>query len=301
MRIAISGSSGFIGTHLRRSLTARGDEVIAMVRSGTPSGAAISWDPRNARLDPDDLRSVDVVVNLAGPGIADHRWTESYRRELVEARVAATTLIADTLAELAAAGEGPKALISASAIGWYGDRGDEKLDESSDPGVGFLPDLCQRWEAATGSAADAGVRVATLRTGTVLGDDGGALPKLLRLFRLGVGGRLGGGKQWMSWISIDDEIGAIQFLIDGDAAGPFNLTAPEPVQNSEFTTTLASVLRRPAVLPVPAFAPRVLLGRQLADALLFDSARIYPAALEQHGYQFQHRDLRAALEHVIGT
>ena len=236
------------------------------------------------------------MVHLAGAGIGDGRWTESRKRVLVESRTRSTALLAGALAGL---DHQPRVLVSASAIGYYGDRSDEILTEQSPRGDDFLASLCVRWEAEASPAAEAGVRVVCARTGLVLSKEGGALPKLLPLFKLGLGGRFGSGAQWWSWITLDDEIRAIAWLLEKDIRGPVNLTAPNPVTNREFTRILGAVLSRPARLPVPRFGPRLLLGSELADALLFTSARVQPAVLESSGFAFSHSDLEVGLRHML--
>jgi uncharacterized protein (TIGR01777 family) len=301
MKIAITGSSGLIGTALRRSLEADGHAVVRVVRGATGSAArtepgAVAWDPTGGTIDAGGLEGLDGVVHLAGAGIGDKRWSDERRLELVLSRTKGTALLAETLAGL---DRPPPVLVSGSAIGYYGDRGDELLTEQSEPGDDFLARLCIDWEAATTPAADAGIRVTTIRTGLVLSTDGGALPKLLPLFRLGLGGRFGSGRQWWSWIDGADEVAAIRFLLEHDVRGPVNLTAPGPVTNAELTKVLGHVLSRPTVLPVPAFGPRLLLGKDLADSLLFTSARVQPAALEAAGFAFRQPELEAAFRTLL--
>lgn len=295
MHIALTGSSGLIGTALRSRLTSAGHTVSPVVRRPGAPGE-ISWDPVAGTIDENALSEVDAVVHLAGAGIGDKRWTDAYKREILESRTRTTTLIAETLANLDG---GPSVLLSASAIGIYGDRGDEQLDESSDPGNGFLPDVCLAWEGSTAAAAAAGVRVAHLRTGIVLSTDGGALAKQLPLFRFGLGGRFGSGRQWQSWISIHDEVAAIEHLLTSEVSGPVNLTAPTPVANRDFADTLARVLRRPSFLPVPSFGPKLLLGRELAESLLFEGQRVLPGVLTHDGFEFAHPELEAALVALV--
>ncbi len=297
MRVGITGSSGLIGTALAGHLRSAGHEVVAVVRRSARGADELSWDPSAGTIDVDAVRRLDAVVHLAGAGIGDKRWTDEYKRVLLESRTATTSLLASTLAGLGA--DGPQVLISGSAIGFYGERGDEVLDESSPAGDGFLADICVQWEAATEPAEAAGIRVAHIRTGIVLSRHGGALKKMLPLFKLGAGGRFGNGTQWMSWISIDDEIGAIEHLLTSSVTGPVNLTAPAPVRNAEFASTLGSVLKRPSFLPVPSFGPKLLLGGELADALLFDGQRVTPRVLGDDGYTFRHPDLTAALRAVL--
>lgn len=298
MRIGITGSSGLIGTALSEHLRSAGHDVTAIVRRAAAGPSELAWDPAAGTIDRDALATLDAVVHLAGAGIGDRRWTDAYKRTLVESRTVTTDLLASTMASLGA--EGPQVLISGSAIGYYGNRGDEEVDETSAPGPGFLAEICVAWEAATAPAEAAGVRVAHIRTGIVLSAKGGALRKMLPLFKLGLGGRFGRGDQWMSWISIDDEVRAIEHLLTADVAGPVDLTAPNPVRNREFASTLASVLGRPALLPVPAFGPKLLLGGELADALLFDGQRVLPKVLLADGYEFAHEGLEAALRTVLG-
>lgn len=295
MRIAITGSHGLIGSALISRLAGLGHDVVRLVRG--PAGPDdISWDPVAGRLEASDLIGVDAVVNLAGAGLGDHRWTDDHRRELRDSRIKSTTLLAESIAEVDG---GPRVLLSGSAIGFYGDRGDEQLDESSPPGDGFLARLAADWEASTSSARST-ARVVHLRTGIVLAGHGGALPRMLPLFRLGLGGRFGSGRQWMSWISLTDEVGAIVHLLSSDVDGPVNLTAPQPVRNAEFADTFGTVVRRPTVLPVPAFGPRLLLGRERADSLLFESQRVTPAVLLDDGYEFEHVVLESALHAALG-
>jgi uncharacterized protein len=296
MHVAITGSSGLIGSALRARLEDRGHRVVPVVRRAATSGE-IAWDPQRGKLDPADLAGVDAVVNLAGAGIAGHRWTESYKREILDSRTRTTSLISQAIAD---AEGGPRVLLSGSGIDVYGDRGDEILDESSSPGTGFLADVCERWEASTAAAEAAGVRVAHLRTSMVLSARGGALAKMLPLYRLGLGGRMGSGKQWVSWISIDDEVGAIEHLLDSDAQGPINLAAPKPVTNADFARTLGRVVKRPAILPLPSFAPKLLLGSELVETLLVEGKRVMPRVLEGDGYAFTHPTLETALRAVLG-
>jgi len=296
--VAITGSSGLIGTALRDALAGAGHRVVRVVRaaSGTVAGDSIRWDPPAGTIDAAGLEGVDAVVHLAGAGIGDHRWTAAYKRELRDSRLLGTALIARTVAGLQ---RPPAMLVSASGVDYYGDRGDEELTEKSTHGAGFLADLCQAWEAATAPAEAAGIRVAYLRNGMVLGRQAPALRRQLPLFKLGLGGRFGSGRQWQSWIHLDDEVAAIRHLIDGDHRGPANLTAPTPVRNRDFAKTLGRVLRRPAAVPVPKFGPRLVLGRELADTLLFESKRVLPAALLAAGFTFTHPELDGALRDLL--
>jgi uncharacterized protein (TIGR01777 family) len=301
VRITIAGSSGLIGTTLVRRLRSSGHEVVRLVRSpGTPGGDGserIAWDPPAGVLPREAIDGVDAVINLAGAGIGDRRWTEAYRRELVDSRLVTTTLLADAIA---ASPSPPSVFVNGSAIGWYGDRGDEPLDETSSPGSGFLADLCRRWEEATAPATGAGTRVVLIRTGIVLSADGGALAKQLPLFKLGLGGRFGSGRQWQSWITIDDEVAAVEHLLTADVHGPVNLTAPEPVTNATFTATLGRVLHRPAFLRIPSFGPKLLLGSELVETVLLSGQRVLPARLEASGFTFATPQLEGALRAVLG-
>lgn len=295
MKVAITGSHGLIGSALATSLTADGHQVLPVVRPGSAGnghGPVATWDVEAGTVDADALEGVDAVVNLAGAGIGDRRLTDERKRLVVDSRIDGTTLLSQALAGLE---RPPRALVSGSAIGYYGDRGDEVLTESSAPQPGnFLSDLCIDWEKATAAAATAGIRVAHLRSAMVLSAKGGALAKMLPVFKLGAGAKMGAGRQWWSWVSIDDEVAAIRFLLDNDIAGPVNLSAPEPVTNAEFTKALGKVLHRPTKLPVPSLGPRFLLGRDRADMLLFTSARVLPEKLEASGFEFRHGDIESA-------
>jgi uncharacterized protein (TIGR01777 family) len=295
MKIVISGSSGLIGTQLVAKLSNSGHEVVRLVRR-SPKAGEIQWNPKSGTLDASALEGVDAVIHLSGAGIGDKRWSDGYRKEILDSRTDTTALLAKTIASLS---RKPSVFLSGSAIGIYGARNDEQLTEVSTHGTGFLAEVCEQWEAAAKPAVDAGVRTVYLRTGIVLSPKGGALKKLLPLFKLGVGGKFGNGKQWQSWISIDDEIGAIEYLLTANVSGAVNLTAPNPVTNAEFTKVLASVLKRPAIVPVPTFAPKILLGGELADALLFTGQRVIPAALNASGYSFKHTTLESALRSLL--
>ena len=295
MKIVISGASGLIGTQLVAKLSSSGHEVVRLVRR-SPKPGEIQWNPKSGTLDAAALEGVDAVIHLSGAGIGDKRWTDGYRKEILDSRTATTALLATTMASLS---RKPSVFLSGSAIGIYGARNDEQLTEVSTHGTGFLAEVCEQWEAAAKPAVDAGIRTVYLRTGIVLSPKGGALKKLLPLFKLGVGGKFGNGKQWQSWISIDDEIGAIEHLLTANVSGAVNLTAPNPVTNAEFTKVLASVLKRPAIVPVPTFAPKILLGGELADALLFTGQRVIPAALNASGYMFKHTTLESAFRSLL--
>ncbi len=297
MDVVITGSSGLIGTALITALKADGHRPIRLVRRATSGADELTWDPAAGNIDAAGFEGVDAVVHLAGAGIGDKRWNEAYKKVLVESRTASTSLLASTLAGL---NNPPRVLLSGSAIGFYGDRGDETLTETSDAGEGFLADLTVKWEAAAQSAIDAGIRTAFLRTGIVQTPKGGALKKQLPLFKFGLGGKMGSGEQYVSWITLADEVSAIQHLLTADVSGPVNLTAPQPVTNAGYTDTLGSVLGRPTFLPVPAFAPKLLLGGEMGQALLFDSAKVLPSTLEASGFSFAHPDLETGLRAELG-
>jgi uncharacterized protein (TIGR01777 family) len=295
--VAITGSSGLIGTALIDALTAAGHRSLRVVRG--PAGAdAITWDPAAGTIDGAGLEGIDAVVHLAGAGIGDRRWTDAYKKELVDSRTDSTSLLARTVARLQ---RPPAVLVSASAVGWYGDRGDEVLDEASAPGTGFLPELCQQWEAAARPAGDAGIRVVHPRSGLVLSTRGGALKKQLPLFKFGLGGRMGSGRQWTSWISLPDEVSALVHLLTADRVGPVNLTTPKPVRNAEFTKALGAAVRRPTALPIPSFGPKLLLGSELAAVLLYEGQRVLPTALEASGFEFRLPTIDRALESLLAT
>jgi uncharacterized protein (TIGR01777 family) len=297
MRVAVAGSSGLIGSALCARLEQAGHEVTRVVRHPSSDGnRTTAWDPDNGTIDAQSLEGLDGVVNLAGAGVADHRWTPSRKQVVLESRTASSALLSKTLAGLK---NPPRVLVNGSAIGFYGDCGDETVTEEHGPGDDFLATVCRRWEAATAPAAKAGTRVVFARTGLVLATDGGALPKLLRLFHLGLGGRFGRGTQWWSWITLDDEVAALEWLLGHDHDGPVNLTAPSAVTNRDFTEALAGALSRPAVLPVPRFGPSILLGRELAGSLLFTSAKVRPAVLEAGGFVFGDPELGGALQRLL--
>jgi hypothetical protein len=296
MRIAITGSSGLIGTALRASLEADGHDVVRVVRSGGGPGT-VSWDLDAGTIDAAGLEGLDGVVHLAGEGIAEKRWTDDQKHRILESRTQGTTLLAEALAGLT---DKPPVLVSGSAIGFYGDRGDEQLTEASSAGTGFLPEVVQAWEAAAAPAEAAGIRVPKVRTGIVLAAHGGVLERLAKLARFGLLGKLGSGQQWMSWISLHDEVAAIRFLLEHEVAGPVNLTAPGPVTNEVLTKALGRVLKRPTFLPVPSFGPKLLVGAELADALLFEGQRVLPEALQEAGFEFRHHEIETTLRDVLG-
>jgi len=295
MKIVISGASGLIGKRLVEQLQQHGHDVVRLVRRAAGTGE-VMWDPKAGVLSASALEGADAVIHLSGAGIGDKRWTTSYKREILESRTITTNLIATTIANM---NRKPSVFLSGSAIGIYGPRGGEQLNEVSTDGTSFLADVCKQWEDAAKPASDAGIRTVLLRTGIVLTTKGGALKKQLPLFQLGLGGKFGNGKQWQSWISIDDEVGAIEHLLTANVSGAVNLTAPNPVTNAEFTSTLARVVKRHAFLPIPTFAPKAILGGELADALLFTGQRVLPAALNASGYQFVHPTLEVALRALL--
>jgi uncharacterized protein len=302
-RILVSGVSGPIGAALLPALRAGGCSVVRLVR-GTATGGArgaaendgqIVWDPARP-ISPDAVSGFDAVIHLAGESIIG-RWTAEKKRKIRESRVFGTSNLAIALANTKVK---PRVFISSSAIGYYGDRGDEILKEESAAGTGFLPDVCREWEVATEAAAKAGIRTVQIRTGIVLSTAGGALAKMLTPFRLGVGGIVGSGLQWMSWIDVQDMVGAIQHILKTDLLqGPVNLVAPTPVRNSEFTKTLASVLSRPAIFPMPAFVVKLVFG-EMGETVLLGSQRVEPGRLVASGYPFQFRDLRDSLKAMLG-
>lgn len=298
LRVAVTGSTGLIGTPLVRALRADGHTVLRLVRSRPVSGGdEVYWNPALGEIDTAALEGVDAVVHLAGENVGQPPWTEERKRRIRDSRVQGTTLIARTLAGLSPK---PRVLVSASATGWYGDRGDEVLTEASGPGTGFLAEVCQAWESSADPARDAGIRVVHPRIGLVLTKQGGVLERLLTPFRLGVGGKLGSGRQWMSWVALHDVLEAIRFALRADSlSGPANLTSPAPVTNDEFTRTLGHVLGRPTVLGVPEFALKLALG-QMADEALLASQRAVPDRLREAGFVFQYPDLEGALRVALG-
>jgi hypothetical protein len=294
-RILASGMSGSIGSALLPALQQQGHEVTRLTRGAASGPNQIAWDPAKP-LSPEAVSGFDQVIHLAGESIAG-RWTDSKKARIRDSRVEGTRHLAEALAKASAR---PRVFLSASAIGFYGDRHDEVLTEDSGSGAGFLPEVCRDWEGATRSAAEAGIRTAQIRTGIVLSSTGGALQAMLPPFKLGLGGRMGSGRQWWSWIDIDDMVGAIQQILKDDRMrGPFNLTAPTPVTNAEFTKVLAKVLSRPANFPMPTFAAKLAFG-QMGDELLLASQRVEPKKLLFNGYSFRYSDLRQSLQHVLG-
>ena len=297
-RIAISGASGLVGRPLVRLLRGIGHRVSPLVRRrGRDPEDRIYWNPADGVLDPADLEGFYGVVHLAGEPVAARRWSRAQRGRIRDSRVRGTRLLCETLAKLE---HQPEVLICASAIGFYGDRGAEPVDESSARGEGFLADVVSAWERETDVARKAGIRVVNLRIGVVLAADGGALAKMVPIFRKGVGGRLGSGRQFMSWVSLDDVTSVVDFaLLRSELSGPVNVVSPNPVTNAEFTKTLASVLGRPAVIPTPAFALRMAVGKRMADEILLGGAQVVPKTLQQHGFEWSHPDLEGALRHVL--
>lgn len=323
MRIVVGGASGLIGSALCSSLVARGDDVLKLVRytpdrsgkdtafwwdphtgrmiRGAPgeggSDVSYPWNPREGLLNPAALKGADAVVVLNGVPIADKRWSEERKALILSSRTDAVGSVARTMAAM---DDPPPILVTASAIGFYGDRGDDILDESTDVGVGFFADVCDAWEKAARPATDAGVRVVRARTGIVLSGRGGALKPMVPLFKLGIGGRIGDGKQWWSWVSDDDCIAAFEHCIDTDISGPVNIVAPNPVTNAEFTKALGEVLNRPTFLPTPKLALRAKLGGELAEAVGYVSHRVQPTALVDSGFEFQHETVDDALSAALG-
>jgi uncharacterized protein len=295
--VAISGARGLLGSALAASLRADGHRVLRFVRGGVTGVDAIGWDPDAGRIDAPALEGIDAVVHLAGESIGGRRWTAEQKRRIRESRTKGTALLA---AAVASRERKPRVFVSASAIGYYGDRGEELLTEVSASGDGFLADVCRAWEDETRSAIDAGVRTVNVRTGIVLAKHGGALKQMLLPFRLGLGGAQGSGRQWMSWIALDDEIRALRAAIDDERLrGPVNLTAPNPVTNAEFAHALGRALHRPTVLPTPMFPLKLRYGSELVDSLLLAGQRVMPARLETIGFPFRHPDLEPALDAIL--
>lgn len=296
MRVLISGSSGLVGTSLKRSLESDGHEVYSLVRREPRGSGEICWSPGGEGLDTHGLK-VDAVVHLAGESIAEGRWNEAKKARIRDSRVVGTRALCEAMACMA---EKPKVIVCASAIGYYGDRGDAVLTESASSGDGFLPDVCRQWEDAAEPARAAGIRVVSLRIGVVLSKDGGALSKMLLPFRLGVGGKIGDGGQYMSWVSLVDLVSMTRFAIDDEElSGPVNAVAPGAVTNLEFTKALGRALGRPTLFPLPAFVARLALG-EMADDLLLASIRVEPALLKERGFQFEHPEIDDALGAVLG-
>jgi len=295
MRIVVAGSTGLIGTALVPLLRQGGHEVLRLVRRRPSAPDERGWDPPAGTIDDDALEGADAVVNLCGVGLGDGRWTGEYKQLLRDSRIAATEVLAAAVAE-----RGVPVLVNASGANYYGDTGDRAVDETEPQGTGFLADLCADWEAAT--AAAKGARVVTLRSGVVISPAGGLVGQLRPIFALGLGGRLGSGRQYLPWISLDDEVGVIRFLLEQDAvSGPVNATGPETVTNAEFTSAFGAALHRPAVLVVPGFALRLVRGAELVEELILTGPRVVPAVLERHGYRFAHPTIDAALTAAVGS
>jgi uncharacterized protein (TIGR01777 family) len=297
MRVLVTGASGLVGAALVDALTKEGREVWSLVRRTPQAGAReIQWNPLKGVEDLNSLEGAGAVVHLAGENIAEGRWTDEKKARIRESRVRGTRVLSEALASLS---NPPKSLLCASAIGFYGDRGAEVLTEESEPGTGFLPDVCREWEAAAEPARERGIRVVYLRFGVIFSASGGALEKMLTPFKMGVGGKIGSGEQYMSWITLDDAIGVVKHaLTDETLSGPVNVVTPGPVTNLQFTRTMGRVLSRPAIFSVPAFAARLAFG-EMADAALLASERVEPSRLKQSGYVFQYPELEGALRHVL--
>ncbi len=296
MKILFSGSHGLVGSALIKSLEPEAHQIVRLVRHASNSETEVEWSPDRYSIALARLNDFDAVVHLAGESIASGRWDEEKKRKIRESRVKGTRLLSDALANLV---RPPKVLISASATGYYGNRGDEQLNEQSAPGDDFLSEVCVEWEKATELAKEKGIRVVNTRFGIILDKEGGALEKMLPPFRMGIGGRIGSGKQWMSWIALDDVVNAIKFALTNDGlSGPVNFVAPTPVTNAEFTKALGHVLSRPTFFPIPEFGVRLAFG-EMADALLLSSQRVLPSRLQETGFQFQHSQLLGALQRIL--
>ncbi len=296
MKVIVTGSHGLIGGELVAELGRRGHEVTRLVRGQAREGEA-AWDPVAGTIEAGKIEGHDAAVHLAGAGIGDRRWTDDHKRAVVESRVKGTSLLARTLAGLSSP---PEVLVSGSAVGFYGYDSDEEKTETSPRGRGFLAGAVAAWEEAAAPAAEAGIRVVNVRSGVVLTGKGGALKKQLLPFKLGIAGRLGSGRQWLSWISLHDEVAALLHVIDvRSLRGPVNVTAPEPVTNAEFTSTLGRVLRRPTFMPVPNVALYVLFGREMTEEMLLGGQRVLPVALQASGFSYAHPTIEPALRHAL--
>lgn len=299
--VAVTGSSGFIGSALVDALRADGHDVIRFVRREPSKPDEAGWDPSAGSIDREALARADAVVHLAGEGIGEKRWTQEQKRRIIQSRVEGTSTVARALADLAAADGVQPVLVSGSAVGYYGLRGDEILTEQSSAGTGFLAEVCKQWEASAKPAEDAGLRVVRIRTGIVLGRSG-AMGRMLPFFKLGLGGKLGSGRQWWSWVSLADEIGIIRHAIDTPGLeGPVNATAPNPATNAEITKGLGKALRRPAVIPVPTFALSIVMGKELTDEVIMAGQRVLPEVAQTSGYTFRHPTLEEGLRSAVAN
>jgi len=296
----IAGASGTIGTALEKYLLEKGNSVKRLVRRGESNDSEIFWDPKNNKLDPKRLTGIDAVVNLAGVGIGDKKWSQKRMDQILQSRIKATELLSETLSGLKS-DNGPAVLINASAIGYYGSTGTTRITEETKQGEGFLALVCSEWEKSTREAEKAGIRVAHARTGVVLSSSGGLLKRLLPLFKLGIGGQIGSGKQMMSWISLRDEVSAISWMLEKEIEGAVNLVSPEPVSNLEFTKTLGTLLKRPTILKVPTAALNLLYGKQLVEELMLSSQSVFPKKLLDNNFSFSDASLKDALSYQIGS
>ncbi len=296
MKVLITGSTGLVGTELQKSFAEKGYEMLLASRKEPTDERHIQWSIEEGFTDPEKLEGIDVVAHLAGENVSGFRWTDEKKKAIRDSRVLGTRNVVDAISKLK---QKPKVFIASSAIGFYGERGEEECTESSAAGDNFLAGVCKEWEAESRRAEDAGIRTVLLRTGIVLSKDGGALSTMLTPFKLGVGGVVGSGKQWMSWISMDDEIAAINFAIENEnLRGAVNAVSPNPVTNQEFTKTLGEVLYRPTFLPLPEFAVSMIFG-EMGDALLLASTKVLPKRLEDAGFEFKYPELKAAIEHAV--
>jgi uncharacterized protein (TIGR01777 family) len=296
MRVLITGAHGLIGTALQTSFTEKGYEMLLATRREPQNGSEIQWDVETGFAEPERLEGLGAVVHLAGESVSGLRWTEEKKKAIRDSRILGTRSVVDAISKVA---DRPKVFIAASAIGFYGERGDDEMTESSAAGDTFLAEVCREWEGEARRAEDAGIRTVLLRTGIVLSKDGGALGTMLTPFKLGVGGVVGSGKQWMSWISLDDHIAAINYAIENDTLrGAVNSVAPNPVTNHDFTKVLGEVLYRPTFLPLPEFAVSMVLG-EMGDALLLASTKVLPKRLEQAGFEYRYPHLKTAIEHAV--
>jgi uncharacterized protein len=298
MKILVTGSTGLVGSALIPALESKGHQIVRLVRSPPQNKETeIFWDPEKGTLDAGELEGIDAAVHLAGENLADGRWNEEKKRRIRESRVKGTRLLSEALAKLK---RKPQVLVSASAVGFYGNRGDEILTEQSASGADFVAEVCREWELATQPAALVGVRVVSLRFGVIFSSEGGALKKMLFPFKMGVGGKLGSGRQYMSWITLDDAVGVIEFALENEKLrGPVNAVAPDALTNKEFTKDLGSALSRPTIFPIPAFMVRLAFG-EMADETLLTSQRVEPLRLKEEGYIFKYPELKSALKHVLG-